>query len=110
MPYPNEIAVRIIQPLAGGIFARKNIAPGIDIILQKPKSNDTASMKVQAYRFDKEKFTPEEVKSWLKKHNISYISFEPASEPSKKEARQAMLNNFAHELTLSLIRNENIPK
>ena len=110
MPYPNEIAVRIIQPITDGIFARKSIAPGIDIVLQKPRSDDSASMKVQAYRFDKEKFTPEEVKSWLKQHKISYISFEPASEPSKKEARQRLLNNFAHELALSLTRNEIIPK
>lgn len=110
MPYPSEHAVRLMQPLEGGLFARKNIAPGIDIILQKPKTDDTAAMKVQSYRFDKEKFTAEEAKSWLKKHNISYISFEPASAPSKKEARQTLLNNFAHELTLSLTRNETLPK
>ena len=79
MPYPNEHACRISQPLPqnSGIFARKSIAPGINMILQRPKSG--GSMKTQSYRFSKHQFIVEEAKKWLKSHNISYISFEPAS-------------------------------
>jgi hypothetical protein len=87
MPYPNEHAARIKDP---GAFIpesirRKNITPGIDIIIGKIKDGD-GSMETQAYRFDKEKYTPEQVKAWLKDHDIKPISFEPASEASKAHA------------------------
>jgi hypothetical protein len=106
MPYPNEHAARIQNPLSGdsAVYARKNIAPGIDIILQKPKGDASAPMRVQAYRFDKNVFTPEEAKSWLKKHSISFILFEPASQPSQKENKKELLNRISKELTGAMIR------
>lgn len=81
MPYPNEHAARISEPLSqtSGTFARKTIAPGISMILQKPKNATGTSMKTQSYRFGKHQFTPQEAKAWLKSKNISYITFEPAS-------------------------------
>ena len=61
-------------------------------------------MQVQSYRFDKNKFTIEEAKIWLKKHDISYISFEPASEPSKQENRKAIINRITKELAGAIIK------
>lgn len=79
MPYAHEHAARIIEPskFEQDSFRRKNIAEGIDIILGKLKGEDT--MTVQAYRFNADKFTPEEAKKWLKDHDIKYISFEAAA-------------------------------
>jgi hypothetical protein len=78
MPYPSEHAARIISPsrFEEGSFRRKNIAPGIDIILGKLKGE--TEMTAQAYRFKKDKFTEEEARVWLKDHKINPISFEPA--------------------------------
>lgn len=105
MPYPNEHSARILEPLTqnSGIFARKSIAPGISIILQKSKGNPNASMKTQAYRFGKNQFTPEEAKAWLKKHNISYISFEPARTPDTQETRKDVINRITKELSGAII-------
>ncbi len=47
---------------------------GISIILGIKNEKSEA----QAYRFDREKFTVQEAKTWLKKHDINYITFEPA--------------------------------
>ena len=91
MPYPNEHSARVKDPdsFQKDSFRRKNIAPGIDIVMGKPEGDD--SMTAQAYRFDKEKFTPEEAKAWLKENNIEYISFEPAS----LQAGQPASKNFS---------------
>lgn len=104
MPYPSEHSSRIKQPLSQetAVFARKQIAPGISIILQRPKSGGT--MEVQSYRFDKNQFSAEEAKNWLKKHDIRYISFEPASEPSNKENRKALINRITKELAGEIIK------
>jgi hypothetical protein len=72
MPFKNQHAARITDPDQYDEFRRKNIAPGIDIILGiKGEKTET-----QAYRFDAEKFTFEEVKKWLKDHNIKTIMIE----------------------------------
>ena len=90
------------MPSESTVTATKSIAPGITIIVQRPKSG--GSMEVQAYRFDKNKFTSEEARSWLKKHNIKYISFEPASEPSKEETRKQVINRITKELAGAIIK------
>ena len=61
-------------------------------------------MEAQSYRFDKSQFTAEEAKRWLKKHDISYTSFEPASEPSKQENRKAIINRITKELAGAIIK------
>ena len=85
MPYPSEHAARVKDPalFEDDSFRRKNIAPGVDIIIGKLK--DEESMTTQAYRFDAEKFTPEQAKKWLKDNNVEYISFEPAEKKDKVE-------------------------
>jgi len=75
MPYPNEHAARIHDPSKYDSFARKQVAPGVDIILGIKGGKSEA----QAYRFDRKKFTASEARAWLKKNNIHPISFEPAT-------------------------------
>jgi hypothetical protein len=74
MPFPNEHAARIKDPKQFDDFARKNIKPGIDIILGIKEGISTA----QSYRFKKDKFTIEQAKQWLKDNDIQFISFEAA--------------------------------
>lgn len=53
-------------------------------MLQRNKGDDENSFKTQSYRFNKNRHTPEESKSWLKQHKISYVRFEPATEEGKE--------------------------
>jgi hypothetical protein len=93
MPYTNEHAARVREPneFQQETFRRKTIETGIDIIIGKLKGENT--MTIQAYRFDAEKFTPEEAKKWLKEHKIDYISFEAAR---KKENDLDMTWKFSY--------------
>jgi hypothetical protein len=85
MPFPNEHAARVRIPgdFQPDSFKRKEIKPGIDIIIGRLKGEDT--MTTQAYRFDKTKFTVEEAKKWLKDNDIKVILFEPAKETTEAE-------------------------
>jgi hypothetical protein len=88
MPFLNQHAARIKSPGQYDKFARKNIAPGIDIILGiKGNTSET-----QAYRFDKNKFTVKQARAWLKEHNVKIISFESAS------AQESILKSFSESL------------
>lgn len=77
VPYPNEHAARVKDPGLFSKFRRKNIAPGIAIIVGKLKSS--TKWVTQAYRFSKSKFSADEAKKWLKSHKIKYKSFEAAT-------------------------------
>ncbi len=82
-PYPSEHAARVVDPgkFEPDSFRRKS-SGDVSMIMGKLKGEST--MTVQAYRFPKDKFTPEEAKAWCKEHDIKYISFEPAKEETKK--------------------------
>lgn len=101
MPLPNEHSCRVAQPLPkiSAKFARKSIAPGVSIILQKRRSDPGSAMKTESYRFGKSQFTPQEAKAWLKSHDITCISFEPASSPAKKEA----IDKITRELSKAIL-------
>lgn len=77
-PYPNEHAARIKEPEGFDSFRRKNneFGDGIHVIY----GIKDGESEVQSIRFDKNKFTVSEAKTWLKNNNWSYIKFEPASE------------------------------
>jgi hypothetical protein len=83
MPYPNEHAARVIEPGECDSFKRMNQGSGVSLILCIKDDKSSA----QAYRFKKDKFTPEQAKAWLKKHNIEYKSFEEASEDKNMNAK-----------------------
>jgi len=99
MPYPSEHAARIISPekFEKESFRRINIAPGIDIIVGHLIGEKT--MTTQAYRFDKSKFTAQEAKDWLKKHDIKYILFEPAK---KSENSNIVVNQTDNSVEIYL--------
>lgn len=79
MPYPNEHAARINSPDKYTKLRRNNdeFGKGIDVIYGVTKDGKA---EVQAIRFDKEKFTPEAAKKWLKDHDYSSSGFEEAKE------------------------------
>lgn len=89
MPYPNEHAARMVEPDAceDKSFKRMNQGKGVSLILCK----QDGKMKAQAYRFNKDMFTPEQAKAWLKKHNLKALSFEKASEVKAKLSMKASL-------------------
>ena len=83
-PFANEHSARIIEPskFESDSFRRSNITSGIDVILAKLKGED--SLTRQAYRFQKDQFTPNESKEWLREHDIEWILFEPATDKMKQ--------------------------
>jgi hypothetical protein len=80
MPFPNFHAARVKSPdlFEKESFRTKNIKSGIDIIIGRLKGQTTTT--TQAYRFNKDKFTSQEAKDWLKENEIKFISFEKAKE------------------------------
>lgn len=86
MPFKNEHSARIINPskFEENSFRSKKIAPGIRIIVGKLKGQSTTT--VQTYRFDSKKFSPEQAKEWIKKHNIKNIDFEESTGEDMQKA------------------------
>jgi len=78
MPLPNFHSARVQSPgrFKEGSIRTKEIAPGITLLVGRPKGKKTT--EPQAYRFDAKKFTAAQAKAWLKEHKISVQSFEPA--------------------------------
>lgn len=76
MPFPNFHAARVKSPSQFTSFAVEEIKPGINVVLGIKEGKSTA----QSYRFNKEKFTPEQAKKWLKDNNINTAAFEKAVE------------------------------
>ena len=78
MPFPGYHASRIADP---DLFSKKRYAKGefgdgIDVIYG---ITSEGKAEIQAIRFSKDKFTPEQAKAWLKKHpEFKPILFEPA--------------------------------
>lgn len=89
MPYPNEYAARIHEPGKYKEMRREKgkFGPGIDVIFG---ITEEGKAEVQAIRFAKSKFTGEEVKSWLSKHNYSAMKIEAPSE-SQDAVEEAVL-------------------
>lgn len=82
MPFPNEHAARIKAPGQYKRFRRKNDAggDGVDFIYGIKDKDGKEVTEVQAIRFDKDKFTVAEAKKWLKDHDYTPLSFEPAED------------------------------
>jgi len=77
-PYPNEHAARITDPKLYDEFKRTNdkFGPGIDAIWGLKEGE----ISLQSIRFDKNKYTVDEAKKWLKDNDYTPIKFEPATE------------------------------
>ena len=78
MPYPNEHSVRVRSPQSfeKGSFRSKQIKKGLRIILGKLKTS--GKMITQAYRFNKDIYSLQDVKDFVKKNKIKYLKIEPA--------------------------------
>jgi hypothetical protein len=80
MPYPNEHAARLRRPgdfvRIRQLWARK----GIRALGGPLKSDPGGGAKIQALRFNKDKWSVTEAKKWLREHDYKPILFEPASE------------------------------
>jgi hypothetical protein len=88
-PYPHEHSARLIDPqrMIKTSFRRKNVKGGsIGLIMAKRTSR--GPMTLQSVRFRAAHFSPTEAKSWLRKHQLSPILFEPATK-SRKAAWKA---------------------
>lgn len=80
MPFSNYHSARIQDPKKYKKYAYKKLGKGIDLVLgidEKIELDETSH--VQAIRFNKEQWSIEAAKAWLKKHGKKYISFHPAS-------------------------------
>lgn len=94
-PFPNEHAARLKDPDQYDSFARKNNegGEGIDFIYG---IKDGVS-ELQAIRFDKNRFTTQEAKAWLKSHDFEPIMFEEASERKiMSDEERAMVSVSIH--------------
>lgn len=77
MPYPGEHAARLKPPERYKRFRRENDKFGKGIhaiwgILPDGK------VELQAIRFDRKRFSPDEARKWLEEHNFELIDFEKA--------------------------------
>lgn len=86
MPFPKEHSSRQNDPDKYIRIRRENdkFGSGIDVIWGVKSDG---SVEVQAIRFDKNKYSPSEVKEWLKNHDYK-TSIEQATE--KKERYQRL--------------------
>lgn len=82
MPYPNEHAAIVADEGNCGKYRRMNQGGGVSLIL----CEKNGKMEAVSYRFDKSKFTAEEAKAWLAKHNLRADKFEGASDVKAKIA------------------------
>lgn len=68
-PYPNEHASRQLDPEEWKVVGSKQAAPGIRLLFAKRDPKDPEEpTKVQAVRFDRHKYTPDEAQAWLESH------------------------------------------
>lgn len=90
MPFRSEHAARMKDPGQFKEFRRENdkMGMGVDVIWG---IKDDGKTELQAVRFDKSKFTPEECQKWLKDHDMSPIEFEPAIETAEKDKDDTIL-------------------
>tara|TARA_Y100000114_G_scaffold29846_1_gene25565 strand:- start:4775 stop:7609 length:2835 start_codon:yes stop_codon:yes gene_type:complete len=87
-PYPHEHAARIENPDKYEEFRRRNdeLGDGIHVIFGL--LNDKS--EIQSLRFDKEKFTVDEAKEFLKERRFRVLKFEPAIEERDMDKRHIM--------------------
>jgi hypothetical protein len=89
MPYPGYHSARIQDPdkYPKKRYGKDAFGNGVDVVWG---ITDAGKTVVQAIRFDKTLFTPEEARAWLKKHpEHKVISFEPATAAAKTQKMQS---------------------
>ena len=98
MPYPSYHSARIHEPdqYPKKRYGKDEFGGGIDVIWG---ITDAGKTEVQAIRFDKTKFTPEEARAWLKKHpEHKVISFEQATGAKTQKVQADPFDRFQRTL------------
>jgi transcriptional regulator with XRE-family HTH domain len=87
MPFENEHSARLVSPGRFQDFRRNNdqFGAGIDAIFGIRMEAGERVSELQAIRFDKDRFTVAQARTWLEEHEFEPILFEPATE-SMQEA------------------------
>lgn len=93
MPFPNEHAARQVEPdkKIFKTFRRtktwkgNNLPDGVSFIfgIKRKKGPRGGVTQIQSIRFDKNKFTATQAKTWLKKHKFKISGFEKALSKKK---------------------------
>ena len=98
MPYPSYHSARIHEPdqYPKKRYGKDEFGGGIDVIWG---ITDAGKTEVQAIRFDKARFTPEEARAWLKKHpEHKVISFEQATGAKTQKVQADPFDRFQRTL------------
>src|SRR5262245_52627433 len=82
MPMPSTHSARQQDPALFSTCRMKEVTSGVAAVVCRRKDND--KWEVQSIRLDADKFTPEEARDWLKKHDFSTTQFEEATGPKAK--------------------------
>jgi len=80
VPSISEHHVRITEPDYTR-YSRKEITPGVSQVY----GWNGKKSEVQAYRFDAEKFTPDQAKKWLEDHSVTFKRFDEAQPINKAQ-------------------------
>ena len=80
IPFNNFHAARVSDPDKYDKVITKDLGEGINLLIGYFNEGDEEKSEPQSYHFDKEKFTPDEVKKYLEKHDIKTIELEFAEE------------------------------
>jgi len=67
VPFRTEHAARQLPPERFVRFARKQLAPGVSVILG---IDENGTSHVQSLRFDKVRYSPAEARAWLQRHGF----------------------------------------
>lgn len=106
MPMENFISARVESPKKYDKFryGKDVLGRGIDVVYGI-KDNKT---EIQAIRFDKEKFTKEEVKKWMKNHKKKFLSIESMKDPEKLINEIRTGKTFREIILEDVLNNEDI--
>jgi hypothetical protein len=97
LPFDNEHGARVLSPdVPHDGVASKQLAPGVRAILFIKDGKS----EIQSLRFDRTKFTPEEVRKWAADHAFNIVEFEEA----KGKAEQS--TNAEHDVILQRLDQE----
>lgn len=82
IPFTDFHAGRVEDPGKYKKIVTKDLGDGIQLLLGVLNEDDESKTETQSYHFDKDKWTPEEAKKWLKDHDVKTTEFAAAAEKS----------------------------
>lgn len=73
IPFKGFHAARVSDPANYKKIVTKDLGDGIQLLLGINDESDESKTEAQSYHFDSDKWTPKEVRKWLKEHDIKPI-------------------------------------